>query len=280
MFRVHEQKANLPIPGAIRVPQTTDWTNGRPPYAPDPKEEIDILIPLGKGSTHNNLELRYALRSIERYARGFARVVVAGEDPGFLNLGPRCVHIPLPERQDGNHESRIAQKLSAVLRTGRTSSHVAMWNDDYVLTKNVDVRVLPFYHKGTLRVLRQRSNDRYRRALHLTHVTLQSVNLPRLNYDVHVPMLLQRDLFAWLQPWWDRSSQTGCGLVVKSVYANHVLPTQGHEVADCKLREFDGATIQDRIGGRFVFSYSDSALLGGLDRWLGIAYPNRSVFEV
>src|SRR5436190_6206687 len=54
---------------------------------------IDVLIPLGKGSRHDNLELKYCLRSIEKHLTGIKNVWIVGQKPGWIDYN-LVVHVP------------------------------------------------------------------------------------------------------------------------------------------------------------------------------------------
>lgn len=271
--------------GASRYPPPLPaWPAGGRPDPRPGEEAVDILLPLGTGSRSGNCELRFALRSIEAHASGFRRVVVVGEDPGFLADSDRLLLFKCPEAERGNHESRIASKLARALASGVTTPHVAMWNDDYVLTAPVDLRRLAFHHKGSLpepgsRKAQKAHRDRYTRALVETGRALAAAGRRSLNYDLHMPTLLQRDWFLALQPWWAASEATSYGYVVKSVYCNAALEEPGEPDPDCKLKTFDGATIESKTASRWVFSYADGALEGGLHGWLNRRLNRKSCFE-
>jgi hypothetical protein len=244
-------------------------------------DKIDIVIPLGSGSKHRNAELRFALRSIERFALGVRRVVVLGVDPGFLS--DDVWHVPCDD-VEGNKEYRIAAKfLWAFENVPGLSPVVAMWNDDYVLTREVDVRELKLEHRGSLADAAARHhNQRYSAALALTASELRRENLDIYHYDIHRPVLYDGKFFISLLPWWIKSGRSGCGMVVKSVYGNNWLAGRdpGEQVRDCKLTGFrSAARVRRRIRHRWVFSYSDRALERGLYEWLRGEFPRKSVFE-
>lgn len=251
-----------------------------PSASPSPRDfdPVDILLPLGSGSKCGNAELRFALRSICKFATGYNRLVIVGNDPGFLASHPRLVFHPLAEANH-NHEANIALKLQWAMHNA-VSSYAALWNDDYVLCEPVNVRALPFYHKGELATLsRQKSSDRYRRALDNTSQMLEASGRETLNYDVHVPMIFNASLFCSLSAWWERSAKLASGLVVKSVYGNIVLPQPGERIKDCKLKGFDGATFLSKTAGRWVYSYGDAAFEGGLMKHLERQFPDKCEYE-
>ena len=46
---------------------------------------MDILYYIGKGSHHNNQELRYSLRALEKHCKDIGNVWIVGNRPHFLN---------------------------------------------------------------------------------------------------------------------------------------------------------------------------------------------------
>lgn len=241
---------------------------------------LDILIPLGNGSAWgNNNELRYCLRSIERYATGYDRIFVIGEDPGFLNGQVRFR--PLAEIE-ANKEARIASKILRTFEQTDIADDAVMFNDDYVLTAPVDLRALPFYHRGELAsAIPCQGSVLYRAALGDTVGALRRANRPTLHYDVHMPMILNRQKFIGLRDWWTRSEKSWQGFVCKSVYANNQDDIDSRFTVDCKLQygDFKAAVIDEIVRDRWVFSYSDGALTDSLKLWLAKRFPQRCKAE-
>ena len=46
---------------------------------------MDILYYIGDGSHHNNEELRYSLRALEKHCKDIDEVWIVGNKPHFLN---------------------------------------------------------------------------------------------------------------------------------------------------------------------------------------------------
>lgn len=246
---------------------------------------VDILIPLGLGSAWQNNELRYCLRSIERFATGFERVFVVGEDPGFLAKGGSAtrstiVFHPLKDIA-ANKQAAIAHKIFWTFQNTDISDTVALFNDDYVLREPVDLNQLPYYQRGPLRLAAARQNEpEYRQCLENTMRALEEAGKLSLHYDIHVPMLFCRQPFVDLKLWWQRSLCEKHGLVVKSTYANNMLDFPGPTMRDCKFRhDYSRADFESFILGRFVFSYSDAGLTPMLKEWLTEKFPEKSRWE-
>jgi hypothetical protein len=298
---------------------------------------MDILIPLGTGSNWQNNELRYCLRSIERYATGYDRIFVVGANPGFLktttdytdNTDNRIPEIPIRSHPchpwlkffpvsdiPGNKQAAIAYKILWAFHHTDISDEIAFWNDDYILTEPVDVTRIGFYHRGTLEESAgaYHHTHSYRKCLQLTQRRLDSLKRPALDYDIHVPVRYRRESFCALASLWMESAVSQSGYVVKSMYCNHYsettdytdntdsrksgIPIRAHPcnpwlnpefLSDCKIRSRSLGEIETQIAGRWIFSYSDTALYDtgipipentGLKKWLSDRFPNKSTFEL
>jgi hypothetical protein len=245
------------------------------PSGPGGPLPIDILLPLGPGSRNNNVELRMAIRSIEQHARRLRRIVVVGAIPDWLRETDRV----FPVRRDefrANKASRISLKVRWAFEHLDLTDTVAFWNDDYLLNRNADLRTIKDTYHGNLR--HPHASTPWQRLLEHTGATLAAGGLPTRHYDIHVPILLRRDLFLSLADWWERSRRERPGLVMKSIYGNHHCHATGVVSPDKKL----GATWRDRIDSvsrLWLFSYGDDALKTGLAGWLQQRFPTPSAAE-
>lgn len=238
---------------------------------------MDVVIPLGRSSCWRNNELRICLRSIEKFGTGFDRIFVIGEQPGFLSN--RVSFHQVPEIR-GNKEARIAFKIRWAFRKTDIADDAVMFNDDFVLNAPTDLSQLGYYQRGPLgEAIVKQHNPTYRNSLFATHKALRAAGKPDLHYDIHVPMIYRREQFLGLEAWWQRSLKDRHGFVVKSTYANNVLPEPGPYMEDCKLKKFNAEHVEKKIAGRFVYSYGDLALQTGLKAWLQKRFPDKSSYE-
>jgi hypothetical protein len=248
------------------------------------KGGIDVVVPLGRGSKFRNCELRYFLRSLERYAKGIRGVVIIGDDPGFLSGNVKHSFTPF---FDMNKEARIMHKVLWAFENMSLTDEILFANDDYVFTKPFDAREIKPFHRGSLLERsspKEEGKDRngYQLALFNTHEALIKAKLPAFDYDCHVPIRFDKKRFMALKPWFKLSATTKpTGLVGKSLYANNVYrPTPGPRIADMKIYSYtDDIAFQAYIQDRWQFSYSDKALFRGLEKSLFKMFPDRSKFE-
>jgi hypothetical protein len=241
---------------------------------------------LGSGSQFKDLELRYCLRSLEKFGRGIRRVVIIGQRPKWLS--DAAVHIFCPYF-DGPKDARIAFKTLWAFQHTDISDEILFANDDYVFMAPFDVRLVPPYQRGTLLDAANRHDGNpsdYHQILKATHDLLTFAKLPADFYDIHVPIRYVREKFIALRPWWDKAKAAKNGLVIKSIYSNVTRKgLAGPFLADCKVGEFTTADALDRIlakqfPGRFVMSYSDTPLYDNFEEWLYRHFPAKSRFEV
>lgn len=236
---------------------------------------IDILIPFGRGSRYTNAELRYALRAIERHAQGYGDVVVVGEDPGFLQ--GRARHLGCPEA-NANKAARIAHKLRYAIERGAVGGDFALWADDYVLLRDIDVRELKPFYVGPLGERAPTFAASYGAMMRNTERKLDREGLATLDYDAHAPVLVDAGVFAGMGEWWEESA-SGPGLLVKSAYFNVNPPPKLRRGEDARITGADGARVDEWAANRWVLSCSDGALAHGLLAWLRARFPERSAFE-
>jgi len=231
---------------------------------------IDILLPLGPGSLNgDDRELRYCLRSIEKHAKGLRRVWIVGHRPRW---GRESDAVRFVERAefDAPKESRISLKVLWAFENLDVTETVAFWNDDYVLTKDTDLPLIPNYYSGGLWTKRRSPWGAARRA---TRAALIAAGLSARNYDIHVPILFEREKYIALGSWWSK------GYVGKSVYGNHYCHSNSHATADCKLWRGWRSRVAKKTSRRFVVSYGDVAARRGLLGWLEQALPQPSAPE-
>lgn len=99
---------------------------------------IDVMYIVGNGSRHGDLELRWSLRALSRFASGVGRVLVAGRPPEWL--APSVERIPIdPPQLPGRNRAITANVLEGVLRSGLTGDFILGIDDVFLLeTQTLD----------------------------------------------------------------------------------------------------------------------------------------------
>ena len=154
-------------------------------------------------------------------------------------------------------------------------------NDDHFFTRDFEAATWPYFHKGQLRGTSL--NRDYSRRLENTRKGLLARGLPTLNYDVHAPVLIHKEVFRRAFATWDHVDLEGPGVVMKSVYCNSVpaIAEAGQYLAECKLSRRTPGMVQgwlDTLAERPCFSVAE--LISPV-AWLILErlFPNPSPYE-
>jgi hypothetical protein len=159
------------------------------------------------------------------------------------------------------------------------SAQFVFWNDDFILVRPTDVSQIPPYQRGDLKEATYKNQSDYNISLLATHEQLRRAGKPTFHYDLHVPVIYDRQLFIALENWWQKSARLTYGFVVKSVYCNNVSVVAGPTMPDCKVKGFSRTKLDKVLAERWIFSYGDIALQTGLKNWLQEMFPHTSKFE-
>lgn len=231
---------------------------------------MDVVIPY-RHSAHNGLELRYALRGIEKFFPDLENIFIIGDQPAYIQ---NVFHIPATDSPDRQRKAwNIMNKLFMACYDKRVSNSFAMFNDEHFLLKPWE----PVYdHCGTLESSLQRysSHQTYRNTLANTY---HQLNNSGLNFDTHSPIVFQKELFIrtvmtadWSRPW---------GYGIKSLYCNMAGIT-GEQRMDLKLKQsWSMENINGLLLNRPYFSLDDRALNDHMIKVLQQLYPQKSIYE-
>lgn len=239
---------------------------------------IDIVYPLGAGSKWDNNELRYSLRSVEKYIHGINNVYIIGQLPPFLQ-NVKHIHFDDAFRWK---ETRIALKVLKACAHPDISEDFLFMNDDHFLLRHYQAENFPFYYKENLSdsARTRRHFDSYRKSLTNTYAALDNKGFQTYNFDVHCPIVYNKIMFREMfktYPWED----TNYGYVVKSMYCNTHLMSGPH-IQDLKICNplFNLDDLRDQIKDRSFFSIGDRVLLNDkMSQLLEELYPEKSKYE-
>jgi hypothetical protein len=230
---------------------------------------MDVLYILGKGSKNNNDEIRYSLRSLERYLKNYNRVIVVGEDTGFFSDKIEFHHLP---EYGGNKQYRIAKKIEWACNNVLKGDFFFM-NDDFFFNRSVSTLTYPFYYKGSLFDFAPDPN--YSRALRNTGRFLRDNRMTYKHFDVHTPIIYNTENYLKLTQIWRKSGLTTHGYVVKSIYSNWY-GVKGNKYTDVKLGEMD----MKKIKSTNCFSCSDTGWDNGVGDYVKKRFNTPSCFEI
>jgi len=232
-----------------------------------------IVIPLSK-STCDFIDLKYCLRSIDKYVKGYENIIIIGEKPkGIKGIGV----LPFHETFSEVHKDRnILGKIQYACIQDRITEDFVFMNDDHIFTKETDITNYPFYHKGELTEALN-STGTYKLTMRHTLEYLQDNAKSTFNYDTHCPIIYNKQKFlATFEPI-DFDIPFGYG--IKSMYGN-LNDVEGEYMPDCK---FTGKNtkeeVRERCVGRHIISCNETSLRHGLGDYLKEILPHKSIFE-
>lgn len=203
---------------------------------------MTLLIPLLNRSPNNFLELRYALRTMERNLPA-DRLILVGGLPSWCKPD---IHISHPDAQT---KSRKEENIRDKVLAGMPDGEFIFANDDHFILQHY--YIFPNYYSkefgGTGGYL----------------ITIKNTDRS-LNYDVHCPIIMDADRFTTMctgdWPEW--------GYCLKTLYT-YGLP--GLETADHKIREWQP--------GLPWFSTYDGCFAGVIMRNMQKLFPEPSKWE-
>lgn len=235
---------------------------------------MDIVIPLGSGSPWNDNELRYTLRGIEKHLKGYDKIYLVGNKPGWIQ---NVVHIHFREvHLCAQREKNICNKVLAAIDDG-VSDEFMFINDDHFLLVDFTAENLPFFHGGPVKEKLQEVNpfNPYGKTI---QNTIKLFGDQFNNYDIHCPVIFRKNDFKkvmecvdWEKPY---------GYLMKTIYC-HTYNVQGRFLKDCKINK--GLTweeIMHTINGRPFFSIGNAGLNDDMKAVLNDLYPNPSNYEI
>ena len=229
---------------------------------------MDIIFPLGLGSLHNDIELRFSLRSIQKHLTGYSKIYIIGHCPSWIQ---NIIHLPAADKSyTENKESNIFNKILIACNHPSISNNFLFFNDDHFILKNMDASQFPYFHKGLMTTSGRQPHEPYYKTLDNTIRLFPATN----NFDVHCPIIYNKQAFASMQlpfpPY---------GYCIKTLYCNHQ-KIKGELCEDLKItKTLNQQQIAEVIQNRIFFSIGNSAFAGEILKTLHTLYPQKSIYE-
>ncbi|MBK9043027.1 MAG: glycosyltransferase [Saprospiraceae bacterium] len=238
------------------------------------KELIDIVCPLGNESMHNDNELKFCLRSIEKHCNGYRNIYVVGTFPRWGNQYLKHIKYDSIETKAVN----IWRKILAVCNNPNVSDNFLFINDDYIFTDETFISEYPYYYSNDdLKELLVNRNeyDAYRIIIDDTQKAI-----PNMNYfDIHKPMLINKQKFIEMSNYINPSEYSK-GLLVKSTYCNYI-GVKPVKKKDLILRNADDFIKYESILKKEkLFSYHNEAISDLFINFVEENYPDKSLYEI
>ena len=241
---------------------------------PTPTDPVDVVIPLGTGSKHQDEELRYALRSIERFVENLGRVWIVGHKPAWVQ---GVEHIPAgdPSR---SKDANILDKIEAACRAG-VSEKFLRWSDDQIALRPLAWSQFGPYCFGDLAGTPP-NGKRWRNRQLATRDWLAARGLPTWHCDTHTPIPMERRKFLKLAEAGRDCWTVGDGVTVGTWYCNQA--GQPRPLGDHKATltaALPSLRLRAELAGRWFVGHNDPGFSGELRGLLDEIFPEPSGFE-
>lgn len=218
----------------------------------------------------NNEELRYSLRSVEKFYPD-ADVWVVGGKPDWYNGNF------IPVEQTSTSFSNVKNSLAAVCKNKNIPDDIVVMNDDFMFLKKVED--IKHYYGGTLadKILEYRKHKAsvaYTRQLVDLYRFLKRRAKTLLDFELHVPMPVKKSLLI---------NVVSDEVMWRSNYGNRFVTTETMEqMKDVKVYKEDAMSFKnyDYLSGEYPFvSTQDNSFDTVYNNLLRDLFPNRSKYE-
>lgn len=234
---------------------------------------IDVLY-IYKHSPNDDKELKYSLRSLERYVLDVNRVFITGECPDFINKN-KIIFTPCEDcyAPMSSHWNKV-QKTTLETNIG---INFALMYDDIFFTRITHLTNYPHYQRGVLGD-DPNGGEHYKQTLLNARDLLRKENYTTFDYEVHTPFVYNKANFWALKDVFEPLKNDHQSMAVRSVYGNMFCKEAPYR-GDIKIRD-KSTRVKDVIGTADCFSCSDDAFNGQVLEFLGFEFPNKSKWEV
>lgn len=217
-----------------------------------------IVYPLQHQNDYT--ELRYSLRSLEKYFTGSYEVVVVGDKiPDWLT---GVTQIVIPDIT-GRKQLTIKKKTYAGIVYAK--GPILQMNDDVYLLKQTDGYSYPCYYNKTLNYVGESGAKPL-----MAQLMIMKLNIK--NFDLHQPILYE-------EKFKDAFEKFPSDVIVKSCYSNYFC-IEGVGCIDFKCnKKMDQLAIEQSITGKDYFSTGPVGLPFAMPV-LEKLFPKKSIFEI
>lgn len=213
-------------------------------------------------------ELKYSLRSVEKNFP-IGRVWFVGGQPEGLEPDIRIPHV-----QVGNSKwEMIRSSMWKAVNDERLSEDFFLFNDDFFVMEPVDTDSFRNFVDGTLgrridELHSESGMNAYTRTLFKLEQELKTMHEPTMNFDVHLPMLLNKEQV--------RSTLYKCSSPqMRSAIGNiNRLPFVIHP--DVKVYDLESVPVNET----YLSTNDDTFRKGNVGKYIRETFTTKSRFEV
>lgn len=237
---------------------------------------MDICYIVGTGSNWRNWELRYSLRSIDKYGINVDKVVIVGNIPHFVNQN-EVICIPCDDI-DGPKHNRILHKILIAVNSGKLSNDFLISSDDHFYVKPTDFNNLPVYYKNE--VIKGGDKNSYHKSLSETKEFLQQNGLTTYQTNPHCNTHFNIEVYNKYKDLFELGKQLPNGIESNCLMGN-LLIKEGYEPEyynDVKVKSLQSLKL--KLQNSECFSIYDCAIRSGIQDYLEEQFPDKCKYEI
>jgi hypothetical protein len=251
---------------------------------------VDIIIPYILGPD-NGLELKYALRSIERnFQHDKYRVIVVGNKPDWLANVKHLAFERIPEQKNRNFTDQLLKLYSALTELDATPSFIWTYDDVYFTrpVKLADIKQLKAvasFDRYPHHLDNSGAQRNWRSTMDYTMQQVVKKGGSNYNYETHLPRYFTKSRILKLIDSFDLLSRP---MMISSLYYNYYhkdkqplcLYENNPGIRFLLRNTFDVPTLKKHIS-RHLFTNNDPRTWNPLlKRVLLEMFPEKSKFEL
>ena len=224
---------------------------------------MDVLYILGRGSKHEDMELRLSLRCLEKNARGIGRVFIVGNKPDWVQ---NVTHIPAEDTWTA--ENNAFQKILKACRSDISDEFLFM-NDDFFMIESFSTNY-EYFSRGKLE--KREKDDPYSLSINNTFDFVKRYNKTPNNFEVHCPFRINKHRALLLDGIAEYFKKQDTGILFRSLYGN-VFDFWFRKAEDTKI--YDDVWKDPKETGCISTSDDCDNILNKIEEM----YPNKSRWE-
>jgi hypothetical protein len=235
-------------------------------------EKIDLVYILGTGSRWGDNEIRYSLRSVEKYFPKAGRVFIIGECPDWAT---NVIHIKMEDKEQNKLLNARAKYFMAATNPQIGKEFVLM-NDDFFFLKTVSK--IPNFSRGKLQNMMDKHPTKggyYYHSLADTKKRLDAMGIPdALDFEIHAPMIFNRSKLETVI----NMIGSDRAFSIRSCYGN-LMGLKPEKIVDFKAANIAEFAYQ-RLRNERILSINDALVCNDDFRaWMRQKYPKMSKYE-
>lgn len=237
-----------------------------------------VYIYKNTGSNSWNQELRYSLRSIDKYLYGVFNVTIIGDEPDwdFKNINY------IPFKTNFQHDNKEIVKnhdiSSKIFKATELFDKFILFLDDHYLLKptTIDYLKINTIIEDLNKIKRPNNSRFWVKQLWKTFDRCKELGLYGWNYETHIPRFIDSDIarsaFSLFNLYEDELFFTAYGNL--EYYQNKVLPSKFSKTGFYSKNQ----KIPENIDTVFL-NHNDSGLSKELIYFIQNRFPKKSIFE-